>query len=212
MGRRDVTKRTQNVPSQSGELRIAVIGEPGVGKSCLIVRYVQDIWVEDYDPTMEDSFRKAITCSNGEKLKLDILDTAGEERYALLCNQYIEASDAFIVAFGLTHDTDEECQSFVERIYTIKNSQTVPIIIVGTKLDLFNDDLETNLEAKYAKAQRIPFFPTSAKENTNVIEPFARLADLALGINSPIPTKNARNGSNVIGNETINYCSIKDLI
>jgi len=76
-------------------------GSRGVGKSNLVIRYVENCFVDKYDPTMEESFRTQISV-DGEIYNLDILDTAlGNETYSY--DYYIHRSDAFILVFSITN-------------------------------------------------------------------------------------------------------------
>jgi len=68
------------------ELKLVVLGPGGVGKSSCTIRYVQNKFIEEYDPTIEDSYRKQVTVDNNPYL-LEILDTAGQEEYAVMRDQ-----------------------------------------------------------------------------------------------------------------------------
>jgi len=63
------------------EYNIVVLGSGGVGKSCLTAQFVQNIWIESYDPTIEDSYRKTLEV-DGRQVVLEILDTAGTEQFS----------------------------------------------------------------------------------------------------------------------------------
>ncbi|KAK7713035.1 Ras-related protein rsr1 [Botryosphaeria dothidea] len=65
------------------EYHIVVLGSGGVGKSCLTAQFVQNVWIESYDPTIEDSYRKAIDV-DGRSVVLEILDTAGTEQFTAM--------------------------------------------------------------------------------------------------------------------------------
>jgi hypothetical protein len=71
------------------EYRIVVVGAGGVGKSALTVRFIQGNFVEKYDPTIEDSYRKQVAV-DGVACLLDIMDTAGQEEYSALRDQYMK--------------------------------------------------------------------------------------------------------------------------
>ncbi|KAJ4375899.1 Ras- protein rsr1 [Neocucurbitaria cava] len=63
------------------EYHIVVLGSGGVGKSCLTAQFVQNVWIESYDPTIEDSYRKVLDV-DGRHVVLEILDTAGTEQFS----------------------------------------------------------------------------------------------------------------------------------
>ncbi|ATZ52634.1 Bcrsr1 [Botrytis cinerea B05.10] len=75
---------------------IVVLGAGGVGKSCLTAQFVQNIWIESYDPTIEDSYRKVIEV-DGRQCMLEILDTAGTEQFTAM--RYIPSNPNFISLF-----------------------------------------------------------------------------------------------------------------
>ena len=84
------------------EYKIVVLGSGGVGKSALTVQFVQGIFVEKYDPTIEDSYRKQVEV-DGQQCMLEILDTAGTEQFASMRDLYIKNGQGFIVAYSITN-------------------------------------------------------------------------------------------------------------
>jgi small GTP-binding protein len=81
--------------------RIGVVGEGGVGKSALTMQFIQKFFLDEYDPTIEDSYRKQIQV-DGEVCHLDILDTAGQEEYSCMRNQYMRGMDGFLIVYSIT--------------------------------------------------------------------------------------------------------------
>jgi len=71
------------------EYRIVVVGSGGVGKSAVTVRFIQGRFTEKYDPTIEDSYRKSVEV-DGQACMYDIMDTAGQEEYSALRDQYMK--------------------------------------------------------------------------------------------------------------------------
>lgn len=70
------------------EYKIVVVGGGGVGKSALTIQFIQSQFVDEYDPTIEDSYRKQCVI-DGETALLDVLDTAGQEEYSAMREQYM---------------------------------------------------------------------------------------------------------------------------
>ena len=81
-------------------MRIVVIGSGGVGKSCIVVRFVNGIFVKTYEPTIEDFYRKQIDVEN-ETVMLDILDTAGHDEFSALRDSYMKTGDGFIIVYAI---------------------------------------------------------------------------------------------------------------
>ena len=77
------------------------MGTGGVGKSALTVQFVQHIFVDKYDPTIEDSYRKQYMHDN-QMYMLEILDTAGTEQFTAMRDLYMKSGDAFILVYSIT--------------------------------------------------------------------------------------------------------------
>ncbi|TWW64344.1 Ras-related protein R-Ras p23 [Takifugu flavidus] len=87
----------------SGEeerLKLVVVGGGGVGKSALTIQFIQSYFVSDYDPTIEDSYTKICTV-DGKETRLDILDTAGQEEFGAMREQYMRSGEGFLMVFAL---------------------------------------------------------------------------------------------------------------
>ncbi|KAJ8325798.1 Ras GTPase [Batrachochytrium dendrobatidis] len=96
------------------EFKLVVVGGGGVGKSALTIQFIQEHFVDEYDPTIEDSYRKQ-TVVDGEVAMLDVLDTAGQEEYSAMrdtrlfqvqrpsydAQKQITVSSPFFSAFGI---------------------------------------------------------------------------------------------------------------
>ncbi|OBT51990.1 hypothetical protein VE04_05605 [Pseudogymnoascus sp. 24MN13] len=111
--------------SNRRDYHIVVLGAGGVGKSCLTAQFVQNVWIESYDPTIEDSYRKQIQV-DGRQCMLEILDTAGTEQFtAMRASSSSSPSPAAAVASDLP--------ALREQITGIKDDEHVPDVIVGNK-------------------------------------------------------------------------------
>merc|ERR1739848_253792 len=153
------------------EYRIVVVGAGGVGKSALSVRFIQGNFVEKYDPTIEDSYRKQVAV-DGVAVLLDIMDTAGQEEYSALRDQYMKTGQGFVLGYSITTNTSFEAASKLRnQILRIKeDSQDIPIQLVGNKLDLADEERQVTTEQGRMLAQKFGcgFIEASAKTNTNV--------------------------------------------
>ena len=160
----------------SNEYKLVIVGGGGVGKSALTIQLIQNHFVEEYDPTIEDSYRKQVTIDD-ESCLLDILDTAGQEEYSAMRDQYLRKGHGFICAFSVTSRASfDEVSAFREQILRVKDADKVPIVLIANKCDLVVDRQVTTEEGQdLAKAFGCPFFETSAKARINVEEPFYQL-------------------------------------
>jgi len=154
--------------------KIVLLGDGGVGKSCLTIQLTQNQFVNEYDPTIENSYRKVINVDS-EPCVMDILDTAGQEEYRVLQDQYIHRGEGFMILYSITSKHSFDLVSkFHHKIHVVKDEEEYfPMVIVGSKCDL-EDSREVSTEEgkELAKKFRCPFFETSAKVRTNVEESF----------------------------------------
>lgn len=159
------------------EHKIVVLGAGAVGKSSLCIRFTQEKWVEKYDPTIEDSYRRQFEV-DGYARMLDILDTAGQDEYTAMRSQYMRAGQGFIIVYAVDDERSfEEAQTIYEQLIKTKESEKVPVVLAGNKCDLDPQHREVSTEdgAKKAEEWDIPFLETSAKVPINVEELFRYL-------------------------------------
>jgi len=149
-------------------------GSGGVGKSSIVLRFVTGTFSSEYIPTIEDCYRK--TCPVDQKTAfLDILDTAGQEEYIALRDQWVREGSAFILVYSvLSRQTFEEIPNFRDRILLVKEDETIPMVLVGNKIDLENERQVTTEEGKELATEygNIPFVECSALKALHCDEVF----------------------------------------
>eukprot|EP01089_Gocevia_fonbrunei_P012290 TRINITY_DN2863_c0_g2_i1.p1 TRINITY_DN2863_c0_g2~~TRINITY_DN2863_c0_g2_i1.p1 ORF type:complete len:195 (-),score=47.71 TRINITY_DN2863_c0_g2_i1:82-666(-) len=157
--------------------RLVVVGGGGVGKSAISIQLTQNHFVDEYDPTIEDSYRKQVTVDEDTCL-LDILDTAGQEEFSAMRDQYMRTGEGFLLVFSLSDRTtwDESIPLF-QRIQRVQEDETQPpMVLVGNKKDLTKDRTVTTTELiERGKEWGVPCFEASAKTRENVEEVFFSL-------------------------------------
>merc|ERR1711991_129736 len=159
------------------EHKVIVVGAAGAGKSALTQMFMYGNFVEEYDPTTADSYRKIIEV-DAEKCQLDILDTAGQEEY--MRDNYYRLGEGFLIVYSITmRDTFTDVNRFHDHILSVKGVEDVPLIVVGSKCDLDGDrEVPTSEGKSLAEKFDVPFFETSAKTRVNVDEVFFELVRL----------------------------------
>jgi len=175
------------------EYKLVVLGSGGVGKSALTVQFVQGIFVERYDPTIEDSYRKQVEI-DGQHCMLEILDTAGTEQFTAMRDLYMKNGQGFVLAYSITAmSTFNDLHEIRDQILKVKDTEDVPIILVGNKCDLEEErEVGRDQGALLARSWgNCSFLETSAKAKVNVNEIFI---DLVRQINKKIP-QNSGKGS-----------------
>ncbi|KAI9313373.1 ras-like protein 3 [Dichotomocladium elegans] len=155
------------------EYKIIIVGGGGVGKSALTIQFIQSHFVDEYDPTIEDSYRKQ-TVIDDETALLDVLDTAGQEEYSAMREQYMRNGEGFILVYSITSRLSfDEIKTFYEQIRRVKDREFFPMVLVGNKSDLELDRQVSSQEGKdLAKTYCCPFVETSAKQRIHVDEAF----------------------------------------
>jgi len=156
--------------------RVVLVGEGGVGKSCLTIQFISEKFVEEYDPTMEDSYRKQVTVDSEECI-LDIFDTAGQEDFSAVRDQYMRTGDGFLCVYSIILEPSfAAVRGFHDHILRVKDQDRLPFILVGNKADLENERIVTKEEGEQRAAELgCRFMETSAKTRQNVVEIFHEL-------------------------------------
>ncbi|KAJ3218204.1 DNA-binding transcription factor rap1 [Clydaea vesicula] len=169
------------------EYKLVVLGSGGVGKSALTVQFVQSIFVEKYDPTIEDSYRKQVDI-DGQQSMLEILDTAGTEQFTAMRDLYMKNGQGFVLAYSITSQaTFNDLVELREQILRVKDMDKVPMVLVGNKCDL-EDDRVVSKDQGQTLSQKwdCTFLETSARKKVNIDEVFF---DLVRQINKSMPEK-----------------------
>uniref|UniRef100_A0A7S0PWI9 Ras protein n=1 Tax=Coccolithus braarudii TaxID=221442 RepID=A0A7S0PWI9_9EUKA len=176
------------------EYKLVIVGGGGVGKSALTIQLIQNHFIDEYDPTIEDSYRKQVTIDD-ETCLLDILDTAGQEEYSAMRDQYMRNGQGFLCVYSLTNRSSfEEVAAFREQILRVKDAEEVPMVIVGNKLDLASERVVTTKEGQdIAASFGCPFMETSAKSRIRVEDAFYELVrEIRRSQTTRAPTKNKK--------------------
>ncbi|XDA74596.1 hypothetical protein R6Z07F_004818 [Ovis aries] len=154
------------------EYKLVVLGSGGVGKSALTVQFVQGIFVEKYDPTIEDSYRKQVEV-DAQQCMLEILDTAGTEQFTAMRDLYMKNGQGFALVYSITaQSTFNDLQDLREQILRVKDTDDVPMILVGNKCDLEDERVVGKEQGQNLARQwnNCAFLESSAKSKINVNE------------------------------------------
>lgn len=160
------------------EYKVVVIGESGVGKTCIINRYYFGSFNDSNAPTVGTAYVKCRVENNGKVMFLNLWDTAGQEKYSNLVPLYVRDSNAIIICFDLTNpDSLESVRKYRNTLSeTVPNE--VPILICGNKLDLCSDQQAGREVHEWAISQNIPSFSVSAKSGQGIEDLFQEVATL----------------------------------
>ncbi|OQR95716.1 ras [Thraustotheca clavata] len=154
---------------------VSVLGSGGVGKSALTLRFVKDYFVRDWDPTIEDAYRKTLEVQD-QLCMLEILDTAGQDDFESLRAQWMMDKDGYIFVYAMDSRTSlHELQPFFELHLQINETKRnlPPIILVANKKDLVEQDpakrqVTSEDGRRVAASYNAVYMETSALTGSNV--------------------------------------------
>lgn len=162
-----------NTDKQLPEYKAVVVGASGVGKSALTIQLNYQCFVEDHDPTIQDSYWKELTLGDGGCI-LNVLDTAGQATHKALLDQCLAVGDGVLGVFAL--DDPSTLTQLQQMRATWGSRYTQPLVLVGNKCDLVTNTGDAHAAAvALAKSWGAPFVETSAKTRQGVEEAFVLL-------------------------------------
>lgn len=164
------------------QYKVVMLGSGAVGKSAITVQMVSGHFLSSYDPTIEDSYRTTINVNN-QDIILNILDTAGQEEFYALRDQYMRSGDGYIIVFSITSITSflevNAIKEQLNMILDVDDNTLIPIILVGNKCDLEEyRQVQSSDAQRLAEEWRVKYFETSAKNKTNINRIFEELVYL----------------------------------
>lgn len=157
--------------------KLLLIGDSGVGKSCLLLRFADDTYTESYISTIGVDFKIRTIELEGKTVKLQIWDTAGQERFRTITSSYYRGAHGIIVVYDVTDsETFSNVKQWLQEIDRYA-SEGVDKLLVGNKSDLTSKKVvEYSVAKEFADQLNIPFLETSAKNATNVEQAFLTMA------------------------------------
>ena len=157
--------------------KILLLGDCAVGKSCLLLRYCENSFQESHLATIGLDFRlKTITLENNRKIRIQIWDTAGEDRFRSITRNYYKGAHGIVLIYDVTDQQSfQHIKDWVDKIKE-ESKEGVIIYLVGNKIDLIDKRIITNADGnKLAEEIKIKYYETSAKDSIGVNEVFENL-------------------------------------
>ncbi|KAG2044263.1 small GTPase superfamily [Suillus americanus] len=148
--------------------RVAVLGDGGVGKTALAVQVTLNCFVETYDPTIEDAYRKQLIVDN-KMCFVEVIDTAGQEEYATLRDQWVREGQGFILVYSIaSRSTFERLDVFRQSMLKVKRQKPI-FMLVGNKCDkTYEREVSREEGIALARTFGCEFMETSARTAYNV--------------------------------------------
>lgn len=175
-----------------------IIGNPSVGKSCILNQFLNNAFSEEYEITVGVEFgAKTIEVDGGDKVKLQIWDTAGQESFKSITRAYYRAAAVALIVYDITaRDSFEAISNWLEECRVNGNSE-MTLVLVGNKTDLASQRQVSFSEGEsFAAKNNMLFFEVSAKTDVKIHELFAKSANLVNGkiVKNMIDPKNESYG------------------
>ncbi|KAK9833483.1 hypothetical protein WJX84_003234 [Apatococcus fuscideae] len=181
------TGRSVPPPQSLIRVKLVLLGATGVGKSCLVLRYVKGLFEAASRVTVGAAFlAHSVSLPDGRTVKFEIWDTAGQERYASLAPLYYRGAGAAVVMYDIT-----SAETFTKAKYWVTELQknapdNLVIVLAGNKSDLAEARQVTTEEGQaYAASNAMMFLETSAKTAANVAAVFDAIARQLAGAGGP---------------------------
>ena len=165
--------------SNSESIKIVLIGESGVGKTSIISQFVNQVFQEDVETSSSGTYNsKTLIYDNNKVLKLEIWDTAGQEKYRSLASMFYKEASAAILVYDITRkDSFEQIQQYWASQIKENSPSNIILALCGNKSDLIEEEKVDEEETRnYAKEINAIFYPTSAKNDSGITDLFLQIA------------------------------------
>ena len=161
--------------------KILLIGDAGVGKSSILLRFTDDAFEEQMASTIGVDFRVKTMTIGGKTAKLTIWDTAGQERFRTLTSSYYRGCHGIILCFDVNErSTFENLQRWLEELELYATTQHAAKLLVGNKIDLKQREVSVEEATTFARKQAMMYIEASAKTNTKIQQAFEEVVQKIL--------------------------------
>ena len=175
--------------------KIIIVGDAGVGESCLLRRFADQSFTDNYINTIGVDFKVRTLEIYGKTVKLNIWDSAGQERFRTIVNTYYRGAHGIIVVYDTTdRDSFEHLPEWLKDVSELAEPNSKKLL-VGTKVDMDGSSRHVSKEAviSFSAAIDVPFIETSAKTGQNVEQAFNEMTTMLM--------EDIKSGDLVIGNQ-----------
>ena len=164
------------------KINIFILGNAGVGKTCFILKYINNFFQTNYLNTIGiDLMAKTITLPSGEQVKIGFYDTAGEERFRAISFNLIKIADGIILMYDISDKSSfEAIPGWLDSIREAKGNN-FPIILIGNKCDLIDARIiKKEKGEEETEKYEISFYESSNKEGINIDKPVMDLISVIM--------------------------------
>ncbi|KAK8765022.1 hypothetical protein V5799_032370 [Amblyomma americanum] len=170
--------------------KIAIMGFRSVGKSSLTIQFVENQFVDSYDPTIENTFHKTVKVK-GQEYHLKLVDTAGQDEYSIFPQSYSMDIHGYVLVYSINSAKSfEVVRALYEKLLDMTGKVHVPIVLVGNKVDLRVERVVSYEEGRQAaEYMKAAFLEASAKQNQSVFEIFSTMIQQIDRADGNVPEK-----------------------
>ena len=160
----------------SKTFKILTIGESGVGKTCILRRFVENKFLKNHLATIGIDFKTKTLNINNQEIKLKIWDTAGQERFRNITTQYYKGADGIVLIYDVTDDASyEKIRDWMEQILSNTKREDISLVLLGNKCDMEPRAVTEEQGNKMAEELKVSYFETSALTGQGINEAFNEL-------------------------------------
>lgn len=189
--------------------KILLIGDSGVGKSCLLLRFADDVFSDTFIATIGVDFKIRTVELDGKKVKLQTWDTAGQERFKTITQSFYRGAHGIIIVFDVTDQQSfNRLPTWMKEVdyYSVEN---VNKVLIGNKCDLKAERVVPyEMAQTFADNFGMPYLETSAKNNTNVEQAFMTMsAEIKKKVGDVEPKDNINDRVFIRSSKPVKYSS-----
>ena len=156
--------------------KILTIGESGVGKTCVLRRFVENKFLKNHLATIGIDFKTKNLNINGQEIKLKIWDTAGQERFRNITTQYYNGADGIVLVYDLTDEASfDKIRDWMDQIISNTQRDNIGMVLLANKCDIEPRIVTEEQGNKLAEELKISYFETSALNGQGINEAFEQL-------------------------------------
>ena len=189
--------------------KVLLLGDSTVGKTCFLLRYCDKTFQEAHLSTIGLDYRlKSMTLQSGKNIKLQIWDTAGQDRFRAITKNYYKGANGIILIYDVTNrQSYENVKNWITQIREEANPNVV-IYLAGNKVDVSEEEkvVKTEEGKKIAEEFNLPLYETSAKNGVNINRIFEELVEKVDEIYSKLELPKIDQKKKIIYGETKRCC------
>ena len=190
-------------PSYDYLMKLIIIGDSGVGKTCFLMRFADESFTTSHISTIGIDFKIKPITIDAKTIKLQIWDTAGQDRFRTITQTYYKGAMGVILAYDCTDENSfNNVRNWIKQLEA-HATPGVSKVLIGNKSDSASKKIDPARGKALADEYKMGFFETSAKNNISVKETFFYLA-------REIKSKNTPNGTQTAGGLKLGYDATKD--